>query len=356
MKNTVLQVRNICKGFAAGELAVNGVSFNVMAGEIFALLGPSGCGKTTTLRLIAGFETPSHGEIWLMGRHVSSPEHALPPEKRGVGFVFQDMALFPHLSVLENVMFGLHHLPSCKREKRAHEVLEMVGLSALGNRYPCELSGGQQQRVALARAIAPKPSIILLDEPFSNLDASTKQATRDEMRALLKENGISAILVTHDQEEALSFADRIGVMRSGKIEQIGTPESVYHHPISPFVACFLGRTNLLEGKAVGYIAYTPLGQVRLTEATHGLVLLSLRPEHLTLSPPTHSSGVYGKVRERAFKGHDITYLIDVEGKSYLVHTDYRIDYHPDDEVCVVVMEPAVVVGRGDGSSVSQDVV
>lgn len=345
MKNTVLQVRNLCKRYAADALAVNSVSFSVGPGEIFALLGPSGCGKTTILRIIAGFDTLDHGEVWLMGRCVSNTKTLLPPEKRTVGFVFQDLALFPHLSVLENVLFGLHRLASAQRKKRGLEVLEMVGLSALKDRYPSELSGGQQQRVALARAIAPRPPIILFDEPFSSLDADMKQATRVEVRALLKENGISAVLVTHDQEEALSFADRIGVMHAGKIEQIGTPESVYHRPATAFVARFLGRANLIEGMAEGHVAHTPLGQIRLTEAAHGPVLLSLRPEHLGFCPPTRADCVHGKVLERAFKGHDITYRVEVKSESYLVHTDYSCLYHPGDEVCVVVKEPAVVVDK-----------
>lgn len=338
----LLDVRHLTKRFHPQHPpVVEEVEFSVNSGEIFALLGPSGCGKTTTLRLIAGFETPERGEIQLEERSLI----ALPPERRQVGIVFQDYALFPHLSVLENVIFGLKKLPRHQRRRKAEAVLDLVGLTIFKNRMPHELSGGQQQRVALARAIAPEPKLILLDEPFSNLDAALRQATRSEVRALLKAAGMSALLVTHDQEEALSFADRLAVMRSGQIEQVGTPEDVYHQPTTPFVAQFLGRTNIISGEAHGEMAKTPLGLVPIHRPAKGSVLLSLRPEHLELTSvePNQPSG---EVIAREFKGHDLTYRVRIGSREYLAHTDYTGSYYQGAKVRLVAREPAVVLAQG----------
>jgi iron(III) transport system ATP-binding protein len=341
---TILQVDKLTKRFdPEAPPVVNDVSFDVEDGEIFALLGPSGCGKTTTLRCIAGFEAADAGSIVLQQRMLTGRGVHVPPEQRGVGLVFQDFALFPHLTVLENVMFGLPEKPKPERERRAREALKMVGLEGFGDRAPHHLSGGQQQRVALARTLAPQPGLILLDEPFSNLDALLRQGTRQEVRTLLKEQGMSAVLVTHDQEEALSFADRIGVMRHGQIEQVGTPEAVYYQPRTLFVAQFLGRTNLLLSQAAGREADTPLGRVSLNRAAEGTVLLSLRPEHLTLEAPDHGVGPVGEIVGRAFKGHDITYEVECDGSQYLVHTHNRMPYHPGDTVAIRPLESAVVL-------------
>ncbi|MER3479080.1 MAG: iron ABC transporter ATP-binding protein [Meiothermus sp.] len=315
---------------------VQGVSFGLQRGEIFALLGPSGCGKTTTLRLIAGFESPDAGEVYLDGQ----PIGMLPPERRRIGFVFQDYALFPHLTVEQNVAFGLRGMTGKRRRERALEVLQMVGMTVFKDRKPGELSGGQQQRVALARAIAPGPKVVLLDEPFSSLDAGLRQATRDEVRTLLKQNQIASVLVTHDQEEALSLADRLGVMRSGRLEQIGTPEEVYLRPATPFVAQFLGRTNLLPGEARGLEAVTALGKLALAGGAVGPVMLSLRPEHLRLE-----AGGEAEVIAREFKGHDLTYRVRLSGKEYLVHEASGSNFRPGDRVRIRVVAPAVVVGQ-----------
>ena len=342
--STILQVDGLTKRFGTEALpVVNDVGCEVEDGEIFALLGPSGCGKTTTLRCIAGFEAADAGSVVLQGRTLTAPDVNVPPEQRGVGLVFQDFALFPHLTVLENVMFGLPKKPEAEREQRAREALKMVGLDGFGDRAPHNLSGGQQQRVALARTLAPQPGLILLDEPFSNLDALLRQGTRQEVRTLLKEQGMSAVLVTHDQEEALSFADRIGVMRRGQIEQVGTPEEVYYQPRTLFVAQFLGRTNLLLSQAAGLEADTPLGRVSLNRSAEGTVLLSLRPEHLTLEAPDKGIGPVGEVVGRAFKGHDITYEVECDGSQYLVHTHNRMPYHPGDTVAIRPLESAVVL-------------
>ncbi|AEB12470.1 ABC transporter ATP-binding protein [Marinithermus hydrothermalis] len=341
----MLQVTNLTKRFGPGlPPVVEGLEFTVAPGEILALLGPSGCGKTTTLRLIAGFERADSGEVRLQGHLLTGPHTHVPPERRGIGFVFQDYALFPHLSVLGNVMFGLAHLPPRERKARALEVLDLVGVTLFKDRMPHELSGGQQQRVALARTLAPAPRLILLDEPFSNLDVALRSTTREEVRAILKASGTSAVLVTHDQEEALSFADRLAVMRSGRIEQIGTPEEVYHRPRTPFVAQFLGRTNLIPAQAEGRYAVSPLGRLELDRACRGQVLLSLRPEHLELVPA--NGEVSGEVIAREFKGHDLTYRVRLGDAVYLVQTDYTKRFELGARVRLVPREAAVVVGSG----------
>lgn len=312
--------------------AVDDLSLELPQGEIMALLGPSGCGKTTLLRLIAGFENLDAGSITLAGQEVANERQALSPEKRRVGFVFQDYALFPHLTVLQNVLFGLHDKKYNAKAKleRAEEVLELVGLNAFHKRRPHQLSGGQQQRVALARALAPEPAIMLLDEPFSNLDAALRENTRAEIKQILRQTDTTTLLVTHDQEEALTFADRLAVMRLGKLEQIGEPEQVYNQPATAFVALFLGTSNLLDGTVQADGVETALGLLELATAnkTQGQqVKLSLRPEALRLQPvEVAARGVEGTrgievtIQQRAFKGHDITYYCqDSQGEDYIVH-------------------------------------
>ena len=346
--NCLLSVQSVTKRFPS-QLApvVDDVSFEMNAGEIFALLGPSGCGKTTTLRLIAGFERCDSGEIRLENKCVESPSIHAPPESRKIGFVFQDYALFPHLNVLENVAFGLKELPPNTRRVQALEVLEMVGLAEHRERKPHDLSGGEQQRVALARSIAPSPKLILMDEPFSNLDAGLRQSTRGEVRQLLKDAGMSALLVTHDREEALSFADRVAVMEKGRLEQTGAPESMYNHPKTPFVADFLGKTNLIPGDARGDCAETSLGRFKLDCHAQGRVLLSIRPEHLEMIHATagEKNAKLGKIIEREFKGHDLTYRVQIEGKDYFVQTDYRCPYQIGDWVQLKAVEPSVVLNE-----------
>ncbi len=341
----LLEVNNLVKEFEKGKPVVDKVSFTLKEDEIFALLGPSGCGKTTTLRLIAGFETPGEGTVKLRGRLLSDTQIRVAPQKRGIGFVFQDYALFPHMTALDNVAFGLNELPKHKRKVFAEEVLCRTGMGDFKGRNPSELSGGQQQRVALARAIAPKPQLVLLDEPFSNLDAMLRDSTRKEVRSILKKAGMSAILVTHDQEEALSFADRIAVMNDGKIEQIGTPEEVYYKPKTKFVAQFLGRTNLFEVNAGGGNEIeTSIGPIKLDCNACGRVVCSIRPEHLTIEKPNGASpDNIGLIIGREFKGHDITYHVLYKGERYIVHTDNRILFNPDDKVVLRALEPAVVL-------------
>lgn len=332
----LLSVRGLTRRF--GEtLAVGDASFEVMPGEILALIGPSGCGKSTTLRLLAGFEAADRGEVSLSGRRIE----ALAPEQRGIGIVFQDYALFPHLTVAGNVEFALKALPRGERAAAAQTYIAMVGLEGLEERYPDQLSGGQQQRVALARTFAAQPALILLDEPFSNLDASLRHATRREIRIMLKRSGIGAVFVTHDQEEALSFADRVAVMRGGRIEQIGQPSDVYYRPCNAFVAGFLGRTNLMRGTARGGRAETPLGSIEIEGASEGSVLLSIRPEHLALAPAESGEGL--RVIDREFKGHDMTYWIEAGPQTYQVDTDFTCAFQPGDRVRLVARAPATVV-------------
>ena len=346
----LLNIRNITKRFAHNlPPVVEDLCFEVYTGEIFALLGPSGCGKTTTLRLIAGFERADAGEICVGGQCFEGSKTHLPPEARDIGIVFQEYALFPHLNVLQNVAFGLKKLPAKLRDERVMTVLEMVGMTAFKDRKPYELSGGQQQRVALARSIAPNPKLILLDEPFSNLDAGMRHSTREEIRALLKDAEMSAVFVTHDQEEALCFADRLAVMQDGHIEQIGTPETVYRHPQTPFVADFLGMTNLITGEAGGDCAETSLGRFRIAPSAHGKVILSIRPEHLVMAPPEtngHSNGV-GEIVMREFKGHDLTYRVKIGTENYVVQTDYCCPFQVGARVTLQAVEPAVIVRQNE---------
>lgn len=342
----LLVVDQIEKAFEKNKPVVKQVTFHVGKDEIFALLGPSGCGKTTTLRLISGFEKPDSGFVMLNGKLLSSQGDYVPPQKRGIGFVFQDYALFPHMTALENVAFGLTDLPKHKRNVFAEEVLCRTGMGEYKDRSPAELSGGQQQRVALARAIAPEPELILLDEPFSNLDAMLRTVTRKEVRSIIKKARMSAVLVTHDQEEALSFADRVGVMNNGRIEQIGTPEEVYYKPKTKFVAQFLGKTNLFEADVnnTDHID-TNLGLLRLNCRAQGHIMCSIRPEHLTLEKPNGNTdkSKLGIIAAREFKGHDITYHVEYGSDRYIVHTDNRVLFEPSDEVVVKPLEPAVVL-------------
>ena len=243
-----LSVVEIEKTFGAIN-AVDKVSFELERREFLSLLGPSGCGKTTILRLIAGFERPDAGQILLDGRKLLP----VPPEKRQIGFVFQNYALFPHMTVARNIAYGVRFDRRIDTQRRVEELLDLVDLRGFERRRPAELSSGQSQRVALARALAPKPAILLLDEPLSALDAKLRESLRSEIRRIQQEIRLSAIYVTHDQEEALALSDRIGVINEGRIEQIGTPKAIYRHPETTFVASFIGHTNRLEGIVIGYV-------------------------------------------------------------------------------------------------------
>ena len=285
-----VELRKIRKTY--GELvAVDDVSLDIRDGELVALLGPSGCGKTTTLRAIAGFVQPTSGTVHFGERDVT----ALPVHKRNVGMVFQGYALFPHLNVSDNVRFGLRVRGWNKSRvgERVQKMLQWVQLEKLAHRRPRELSGGQQQRVALARAMAIEPDVLLLDEPFSALDAKLRQQMRTEIRQLQREAGITSVFVTHDQEEAMAIADRIGVMSHGKLEQLGSAEDLYQRPVSRFVAGFIGKCNFIEGRVAGGNAFESRDGTRLAFAgshAQGNAALCVRPEHLVLGPATAANG------------------------------------------------------------------
>ncbi len=345
MPTQLLTVNAITKGFTAHQVPiVKDISFSVYPDEIFALLGPSGCGKTTTLRLIAGFEKADAGTIAMEKRILANRTVHLPPESRGIGFVFQDYALFPHKNVIENVAFGLRKASKRAKRERALEVLRMVDLTGLQTRLPHHLSGGEQQRVALARAIIARPKLLLLDEPFSSLDPGLRQTTREEVRALLKAEGISAILVTHSQEEALSFADRLGVMKDGALEQIGTPEAVYRYPKTTYVADFLGQTNFIYAHVKNGRAQTPFGRVKVEGEASGDVLLSIRPECLKImaSDVWGSGAKSGRIVGQMFKGHNLTYCVEIEGEDYFVQTDYNCPYKVGDIVMLKAISAVAV--------------
>jgi iron(III) transport system ATP-binding protein len=309
----------ITKSFDGVTRVLDGVDVAVEAGATLALLGPSGCGKTTLLRIIAGLERPDAGTVTVGQQLLTSPDTFVPPERRRVGMVFQDWALFPHLSVARNVGFGL---PRSERRASASidESLEMVGLAGMGDRVPSTLSGGQQQRVALARAIAPRPSVLLLDEPFSNLDAALRAQVRTEIHQLLVSLGITTVFVTHDQDEAFVLGDRVAVLAEGRVVQIGPPAELYQRPATRWLAGFVGDANLLAGTAEGTMAVTVLGGIPLHAEASGPVDVLVRPEDLALEPlaeadtDTESAagagdGIEAQVELVEFVGHDTTYLV-----------------------------------------------
>jgi iron(III) transport system ATP-binding protein len=309
--------------------AVRDVSLTVQSAEFLTLLGPSGCGKTTTLRMIAGFEQPDAGRIFIGEQDVSH----LMANQRNIGFVFQNYALFPHLSVFENVAYGLRVQRKSSREIRrsVEEVLAMVGLQGYDQQFPNQLSGGEQQRVALARAIVIRPRVLLFDEPLSNLDARLRVHMRGELRDLQKRLSITAVYVTHDQEEAMAISDRIAVMHQGEVVQTGTAETLYRHPGSEFVAQFIGRTNLLTGRvrsvAAKRIEVDVVGQRLLfsDENAHlapgEAVRLVIRPEMITLRPGDSDTGLRGEVLSRTFLGEKVEYQVRM-GTDILQVTSY----------------------------------
>lgn len=305
----VIRLERVSKHYGGDSIAaVEDISFSVEQGEILVLLGPSGCGKTTTLRLIAGFEAPDGGRIEIGGRTVAYNTTFLPPEQRGVGMVFQDYALFPHLTVLENVAFGLRRLGAEQQRSRIAEALELVGLSTLQGRYPYELSGGQQQRVALARALAPGPQVVLLDEPFSNLDADMRAQIREDVRSILRQAGTTAIFVTHDQEEAFVIADRVGVLNRGRLEQLDHSEAIYHTPATRFIAGFVGSADFVPGLVQGERIITELGTFPNQQglSVGQAVELMIRPDDIDLVPDAMSEAT---VLTRQFRGADNLYCV-----------------------------------------------
>ncbi len=310
-----LQLRGLRKDFGT-QSAVRGVDLDVAPGEMIVLLGPSGCGKTTTLRMIAGFLSATAGDVLLDGRSLLP----LPPYRRDIGIVFQSYALFPHLSVARNVRFGLEmrRVQTDAADRRVEEMLRLVKLGDFAERLPRQLSGGQQQRVALARALAIHPRLLLLDEPLSNLDAALRQDMAREIRLLQLQGGITAIVVTHDQAEAMAMADRLVVMREGEVEQVGSQEDLYEHPRTPFVATFIGRANLLRGSFETPVTLRTSEGDRIVLARHyhaeGSGCLALRPETLSLvSTDTEAARMHGTVRLSTYLGATVEHVVRLEG-------------------------------------------
>ncbi len=316
----VLRLESLTRRYGPGVVAVDGISLTLAQGEILALLGPSGCGKTTLLRLIAGFEAPDGGDLYL-GHQGRAGVRTLPPEDRDVGVVFQDYALFPHLTVAQNIAFGLEarrrrrRLSTAAVQQQTAEALTLVGLGGLEKRFPHQLSGGQQQRVALARALAPRPRLVLMDEPFSNLDTQVRVYLRQEVRSILHQVHASGIFVTHDQEEAMAMADQLAVMRQGRLEQWGSPEAVFREPISRFTAEFLTQANFLPAEAgpagwqteIGSFPgdlVTRVGGDNLTGLTRAEVMI--RQEDLDLAADSQGALV---VRDRQFLGREYRYYL-----------------------------------------------
>ena len=325
-------------------IAVDGVDLEVPRGNLTSLLGPSGCGKTTMLRMIAGLITPDAGRIDIDGRTVTGPDVSVPPERRNVGLVFQDYALFPHLSVGRNVAYGLADLPRRERRKRVDEVLELVGLSGLAHRLPTALSGGQQQRVALARALAPSPDLILLDEPFSNLDAALRATVREEVRSILHAAEATAIFVTHDQEEALSLTDHVAVMHTGRLHQVADPQTLYTKPATRFVAEFVGEADALPGTRAGrYLVDTPIGRLpTAAPVTSTAVTVVIRPEALRLRPTTEDAGS-GTVIGISYFGHDQLVQVQLDDGALLrARRGPQLDLQRHTRVTLTVDGPVVV--------------
>lgn len=331
-----LELNGVARVFGTVR-AVQNITLSLKEGQFLTLLGPSGCGKTTTLRLIAGFDAPDDGVIRIGGRIVADAKTFVPPEERRVGMVFQEYALFPHLSVADNIAFGLKGRHDVK-QARVKTMLELVGLPHLANRMPQALSGGQQQRVALARALAPQPEVLLLDEPFSNLDAALRLQVRAEVRAILRQSSTTAIFVTHDQEEALSLSDKIAVMLNGTIAQFETPQQIYTRPINKAVAQFVGEANFLPAQAFGMRAVSALGEVTLLNPLLGDVELLVRPEMIHLDPA--QEGVAAQIVWSEYYGHQQRIGVRLaDNTSLIIRTEAQIVYSPNQQVRIRVYAP-----------------
>lgn len=338
MNDPILQVNGISKRYRTGAAyAVWRVAFELMPGELLALVGESGSGKTTLLRMIAGLEHPDEGSISLAGRVLAEGKKAVPPNQRGIGLLFQDYALFPHLTIFENIAFGLRGLPKNELETRVGEMMAVTGLAVGATRYPHELSGGQQQRVALARALAARPGLLLLDEPFSNLDTILREQVREEVKEIIAKTGTTAILVTHDIKDALGMADRIAVMDHGCLLQLDTPGTIYHQPANDYVARLFGKFNVLEARLEGGFIHTGFGALPAAAGPSGgdsVSQICFRPEQAHLAS-AEEAGLSGILRSCAFCGDRWQLrLDDLENKGESVYVDCKDAGHfsPGDRV------------------------
>jgi iron(III) transport system ATP-binding protein len=345
----LLKLRHLACGYQ-DQRVVRDLNLHLNAGDIGCLLGSSGCGKTTTLRAIAGFEPVHDGEIILGGEVISRSGYTLAPEKRRIGMVFQDYALFPHLTVAENIAFGIRKHP--RLAQLTGEMLELVNLGALGKRYPHELSGGQQQRVALARALAPEPKLLLLDEPFSNLDGELRRRLSLEVRDILKARGTSAILVTHDQEEAFAVSDHVGVFKEGRLEQWDTPYNLYHEPATPFVASFIGQGYFIRGQLIdSESVQTELGVLRGNRAYPGVsgaaMDVLLRPDDIVYTP---ESKLKARVASKTFQGAATLYRLQLPTGTQLEGLfPSHADLNPGEHVGIQVVAEHLVLFPAVGS-------
>ena len=333
----IIQCHGVTKTFGHAW-AVKDVSLALEPGEILALVGPSGSGKTTFLRLVAGFEAPDAGTVALEGRVVSGSGTWVPPEARRLGMVFQDYALFPHMTVVQNVAFGLKGWSRPTKARRARQMLEIVRMDHLAERYPYQLSGGEQQRVALARSLAPGPLALLLDEPFSNLDPQLRLQLRTEVKRILRSNGVTAVYVTHDQEEALFMGDRVAVINAGSLEQVGAPEEIFHHPSTRFVAQFLGIADFIPARVTEDGLVTEIGilhpPVRLPSGTE--VEVMVRPDDVAIHP---SDTGPGRVMSRVFRGMHYMYVISLPS-GVLVHSlQHHTAYYQQGAPLDIYLEP-----------------
>jgi len=339
-----VEVDSVSVAFGGAPRAVDEVTLSVDPGSIVALLGPSGCGKTSLLRAIAGLERPTTGVISIGERIVSSPTAWVKPEHRHIGMVFQDGALFPHLSVADNIAFGLSSLDAkprrSERQRRVDELLEMVDLTGLGDRLPDTLSGGQQQRVALARSLAPNPGVLLLDEPFSALDAGLRIHVRAEVARILREIGVTSIFVTHDQDEAFVLGDEVAVMRDGRIEQKGTPDELYRTPTTKWIAGFVGEANFVPGQrnVDPNCVETSLGPVNVETAADDLssaVVVLVRPEQVELSP-----GDDAEITTVEYYGHDVRYELRLNDGTVLSARAHPDRLHQRGDRVAIAFEPS----------------
>lgn len=355
-----IQLKQVSKTFGSFQ-ALKSIDLNIADGEFVAILGPSGCGKTTLLRMLAGFEQPSSGEIAIDGTVVATSKSSVPPEKRRIGMVFQNFALWPHMNIYEHVRFPIRthkETPRAIRERedeRINEVLRLVGLDKLAKRKPHELSGGQKQRVAIARAIAPEPTLLLMDEPLSSLDAMLRMDMRREIQSVHRETGSAIVYVTHDQGEALSMADRIVVMKDGQIEQVGTPQEIYLRPETEFVARFVSKANLIQG-SWSHNRFTPLGADASTywpgenvaECFKSQGLYPVRPDQFQLEP-VQVGGLYGEIVNVQFQGKEFNYDVRAAGQQWEVVSPAAFKLH--DQVSLHI--PAVATNTASLDAVPQ---